>query len=225
MIPYFREEPTTIAVPGLSGLAMDAVWYDGKPRNWGVDAGILGKLLVLDYRLDFLYSHGTYRPFFYGPLYDVESLFYVDELVSYLSDPTLAKWDTQKMGVYGELGYTLDKVFYISGGYEWNWPINPATDSLWPEDMLWVELGIFEDLLPLYGSVAVTKKDFASAWINYNNGLAPYPDKPKFLDTNLILSGELVYPVAPFMELALVFQSNVFDGEWSPSISILTRLN
>ncbi len=222
MIPYFMEDPTDIPVPGLAGLATDAIWYDGKPRNWGVDAGIFGKLLMLDYRLEFLYSHGTYRPFFYGPLYDIESLFYVEDLVTYLDDPSLPDWDTQRMGVYGELGYTLDKVFYINGGYEWNWPISATSTSLWPEDMLWVELGIFEDLLPLYGSVALTKKDFASAWINYDKGLV---GKPEFLDTNLILSGELVYPVAPFMELALIFQSNVFEGEWTPSVSVLTRLN
>ena len=222
MIPYFREDPVDIPVPGLAGFATDAIWYGGKPRNWGVDAGIFGKMLILDYRLEFLYSHGTYRPFFYGPLYDVESLLYVEDLVTYLADPSLPDWDTQRMGVYGELGYTLDKVFYINGGYEWNWPINPTSTSLWPEDMLWVQLGIFEDLLPLYGSVALTKKDFASAWINYDKGLV---GKPTFLDTNLILSGELVYPVAPFMELAVIFQSNVFEGEWTPSVSILTRLN
>ncbi|MBN2551293.1 MAG: hypothetical protein JXB06_00925, partial [Spirochaetales bacterium] len=64
MIPYFREDVSytdpetmlTYTVP--SGLATDAVWYDGKPKNWGVDAGIFGKLLVLDYRLEFLYSDG-----------------------------------------------------------------------------------------------------------------------------------------------------------------------
>ena len=35
-------------------------------------------------------------------------------------------YDVQTMGVYGELGFTLERVFYIAGGYYWPWPVDPA---------------------------------------------------------------------------------------------------
>ena len=50
-------------------------------------------------------------------------------------------------------------------------------------------------------------------------------DSIDFFDENLILSGQLVYPISPIMELALQVQSNVIDGKWYPSWGILTRLN
>jgi len=213
MIPYFREDA------GFgSGFQVDAVWYDGKPKNWGVDAGIFGKLLILDYRLEFLYSDGIAQTPFYGPLYDQQSVDKTGALVAYLTDPGVAANDLQRMGVYGELGYTLDKVFYIAGGYNWNWPINPATADEWALDRFWVEFGLFEDLLPVYGSVALTREGLVAPLIN---------DDPTFdfFDENLILSGELVYPISPIMELAVEVRSNVLGGEWAPSVSILTRLN
>jgi hypothetical protein len=120
------------------------------------------------------------------------------------------------MGVYGELGYTMDKVFYIAGGYNWNWPINPAPGEF-ADDKVWVEFGLFKDLLPLYGSIALTRVGLAARLIN--------GETITFFDKNLVLSGELVYPVSPILEIAVEVQSNVIGGQWYPSWSILTRLS
>ena len=215
MIPYYREDALAPYTVG-SGFQMDAVWYDGKPKNWGLDAGIFGKLLILDYRLEFLYSDGIARTPFYGPQYDLQSVDKAEDLAAYLTDPSAAATDLQRMGVYGELGYTLDKVFYIAGGYNWNWPINPASGE-YVDDNFWIEFGLFEDLLPVYGSVALNRTGLAAPLVN--------GETITFFDENLVLSGELVYPISPIMELALIFQSNVFGGDWYPSVSILTRLN
>ncbi len=215
MVPYFREDvgaPYSVS----SGLALDAVWYDGKPKNWGVDAGIFGKLLFLDYRLEFLYSDGIFEPAFYNNMYDLQSQGKVVNLLEYLQDPTNNDYDLQRMGVYGELGYTMDKVFYIAGGYNWNWPINPAPGEF-ADDKFWVEFGLFKDLLPLYGSIALTREGLAAPLVN--------GESITFFDENLILSGELVYPISPILELAVQVQSNVIGGQWYPSWSILTRLN
>jgi len=214
MIPYFREDVAGFNVN--SGLAMDAVWYDGKPKNWGVDAGIFGKLLVLDYRLEFLYSDGIFEPRFYNSMYDLHSPDKVLSLVQYLDDPTNNVYDLQRMGVYGELGYSMDKVFYIAGGYNWNWPINPAPGEF-ADDTFWVEFGLFKDLLPLYGSIALTRVGLVAPLVN--------DETITFFDENLVLSGELVYPISPILELAVEVQSNVIGGQWYPSWSILTRLN
>jgi hypothetical protein len=214
MIPYFRDDVTVPAIS--SGFQVDAFWYDRRPKNWGIDAGIFGKLLILDYRLEFLLSDGIAQTPFYGPLYDQQSAQKVTDLENYLGDPANPAYDLQRMGVYGELSYTLDKVFYITGGYNWNWPIDRAGED-WPADKLKLEVGIFEDLLPVYGSVALYRIGLAAPLIDGKT--------ITFFDENLVLSGELVYPISPIMELALVVQSNVLGGEWTPSVSILTRLN
>jgi hypothetical protein len=217
MIPYFREDVDPVTTYIVSaGLAKDAVWYDGKPKNWGVDAGIFGKLLFLDYRLEFLYSDGIFEPAFYNNMYDLQSPAKVLSLVQYLDDPTDPQYDLQRMGIYGELGYTMDKVFYIAGGYNWNWPINPASGEF-ADDRFWVEFGLFKDLLPLYGSIALTREGLVAPLVN--------GDSITFFDENLVLSGELVYPISPIFELAVQVQSNVIGGQWYPSWSILTRLN
>jgi len=214
MIPYFREDVAGFNVS--SGLATDAVWYDGRPKNWGVDAGIFGKLLILDYRLEFLYSDGIFEPRFYNNMYDLQSVGKVTDLVNYLDNPADPQYDLQRMGVYGELGYTMDKVFYIAGGYNWNWPIDPVPGEF-ADDSFWVEFGLFKDLLPLYGSIALTRVGLAAPLIN--------GETITFFDENLVLSGELVYPISPILELAVQVQSNVIGGQWYPSVSIITRLN
>jgi hypothetical protein len=215
MIPYFREDVPLYNVS--AGWAKDAFWYDGKPKNWGLDTGIFGKLSVLDYRLEFLYSDGIAESPFYDGFYDLQSPLKVQALVSYLNDPSSNQYDLQRMGIYGELGYTMDRIFYIAGGYNWNWPINPGPLDDYVNDTLRLEFGIFEDLLPVYGSIALTRVGLVAPLVN--------GDSIDFFDENLILSGQLVYPISPIMELALQVQSNVIDGKWYPSWGILTRLN
>lgn len=218
MAPYFRD---ALAVPAIDkGLAWDAVWYDGKPRNWVLDAGILGNLMKIGYRLEFLWWNGVFRPAFYDTLYDRLSAQYVNDFVDpaagYFATIGDAKWDASSMGVYGELAYEWPKIFYIKGGYLWPWPVGGGD---WPDDQLWLEFGVFEDLLPLYGSITMTRRGLASTVID--SGW----DALHFFDENLVFSGEIVYPFSPLIELALVV-SMVQDGPGStfPSVSILTRL-
>jgi uncharacterized cupin superfamily protein len=222
MIPYFREDgsytdpETSITYNASAGLGADAVWYDGRPKNWGVDAGVFGKLSILDYRLEFLYSDGIFESPFYGPLYDLRSVNKVTALIQYLDNPDDPQFDRQRMGVYGELGYTLEKVFYISGGYNWNWPIDPVPGEF-ADDTFWVELGLFKELLPVYGSISLTRVGLAAPLVN--------GESITFFDENLLLSGVVAYPISPILELAVEVRSNVIEGEWYPSVSVLTRLN
>jgi hypothetical protein len=226
MVPYFREALTTPPappVPGLKtpGLAIEAFWPGSwPPKNWGLMAGVLGNISVIDYRLEFRYTDGTFRPSFYDELYDRLSKDYVIDLVTYLSDPGNPKYDVQTMGVYGELGYTLKRVFYITGGYYWPWPtdLNVArTYDLWPDDTLHLEFGILKGLLPLYGSISMYRKGIVAPLLNTG--------QLDFFDQNLLFSGEIVYPFSPIMEFALQVTTNVFGSKVYPSVSILTRLN
>jgi hypothetical protein len=217
MLPFFREPVAGIVD---SGFALDAVWYNGKPHNYGAMAGILGNILMIDYRLEFRYSDGIFQPAFYGPLYDRESYDYVEELAKptgYFANP--AAYDVQTMGVYGELGFTLERVFYIAGGYYWPWPADPADrdNATWINDTLHVELGILKGLLPLYGSVSLDRVGIGAPLMR--------GESLNFFDENLHFTGEIVYPFSPIMELALQATTNVVGGNVYPTISILARIN
>ena len=214
MLPFFREAVGSVP----SGFALDAVWNNGAPHNYGAMAGVLGNVSFIDYQVEFRYSDGIFRPAFYGPLYDRESPTRVGELLTYLGDP--AANNVRTMGVYGELGFTLERILYISGGYFWPWPVDPADrDSEWINDTLHVELGILKGLLPLYGSIALDRDGIGlpimrHGWANFN-----------FFDEHLRFSGEIVYPFSPIMEFALLVSTNFVGGHVYPTFSILTRLN
>ena len=219
MLPFFREPVGSVD----TGFALDAIWFDGRPRNFGAMAGVLGNILMIDYRLEFRYSDGIFTPAFYGPLYDRESPDRVTQLAAYLADPNDQAYDVQSMGVYGELGFTLERVFYIKGGYYWPWPADPVDPlSAWPDDTLHLELGILKGLLPLYGSISLDRVGIAAPQIRINNGSS---EEFNFFDGNLRFTGEIVYPFSPLLEFALQATTNVVGGNVYPSISILTRLN
>ena len=214
MLPFFRE-PDLAATVG-SGFAVDAVWFDGALHNYGAMAGVLGNILFIDYQLEFRYSDGLFQPGFYGPLYDRESPQRVLDLLTYLGDP--AANNIQTLGVYGELGFTLERVFYIKGGYFWPWPVDPADrDSVWINDTLHVEFGILKGLLPLYGSIALDRVGIGAPLMR--------GESLNFFDENLHFTGEIVYSFSPLMELALQATTNVVGGNVYPTFSILTRIN
>ncbi len=210
MLPFFRESVGAVD----SGFAGDAVWFDGAPHNYGAMAGVLGNLAMIDYRLEFRYSDGIFQPAFYGPLYDRESPQRVVDLLTYLSDP--AAYDIKTLGVYGELGYTMERVFYIKGGYYWPWP-SDRDAATWVNDTLHLELGILKGLLPLYGSIALDRVGIGAPLMR--------GEDLDFFDENLRFTGEIVYSFSPLMELALQASTTVVGGEVYPTISILTRIN
>jgi hypothetical protein len=210
MLPFFREPVGTVD----SGFALDAVWNNGGPHNYGAMAGLLGNISFIDYRLEFRYSDGIFQPAFYGPLYDRESPQRVADLLAYLGDP--ATYNVRTMGVYGELGFTMERVFYIAGGYYWPWPSDRDT-ATWIDDCLHIELGILKGLLPLYGSIALDREGIGAPLMR--------GETLDFFDENLRFSGEIVYPFSPIMELALQATTNVVGGNVYPTFSILTRIN
>jgi uncharacterized cupin superfamily protein len=220
MVPYLRENvpagtlltltdgnTVTTTTDIAAGWKWDAFW-DGGPRNWGAMTGLL------EYR----YSQGTFKPAFYGPLYDRRSAALAAELLAYLDDPTNPAYGGREMGIYGELGYTLEKIFYITGSYYWPWPVGDVPASAWPDDTLGFEFGILKGLLPLYGSVGMYREDtFSQLMRNPGGGIS-------FFDENLLFYGEIVYPVSALLDLAIQVTTPVSGDTWYPSLTILTRV-
>ncbi len=215
MLPYFRKDvpgPYTIS----SGLAGDAIWDGERLKNWGFATGILGNILPVDYRLEFRYSDGTFIPGFYNNIYERRRSEYVEDIVNYLEDPNNPEYKAQTMGIYGEAGYTMEKVFFFEAGYLWPWYINNTGEGR-PEDFLHVKVGIMKGLLPVYASVSYDRFGLIT---NLLDG-----ESVDFIDVNTVLSAEVVYPVAPVLELAVVVVNNFVEGDSYISVSILTRAN
>jgi hypothetical protein len=209
MLPYYREPYLAVQ----EGLVWDAVWDGQELRNWGFATGLFGNILPIDYRLEFRYEKGTYKNAFYNNLYDRLRSGYAAELGTYLNDPDNPDYNTQTMGIYGEAGFTIEKIFYLGAGYLWPWYVND-TGTGYPDDYIHLEAGIVRGLLPLYASIAYDRTRFVP---DIRDGSF------EWFNENTVLSGELVYPVAPMLELAAVVASNYLDGENYISVSILTR--
>lgn len=226
MFPYFREEAADYGI--VQGFAPDAIFYDNQLKNWGLAAGFMGNILPVDYRLEYRLFDGTFRPAFYDNMYDRNRTDYVIDLVDYLQYPDDPEFNTRSMGIYGEAGYAMEKVFFIEAGYYWPWPVNPIEDvTPWPDDKLHVEVGIFKGLLPLYGSISLDRTGIASVVRNARLKGEELNILDKILDKNTVFSGELVWPFSPILDLAIAVTTN-YDSEQDkvyPAVSILTRVN
>jgi hypothetical protein len=214
MLPYYREAYGTVE----EGLVWDAVWDGEELRNWGFATGLFGNIMPLDYRLEFRYEKGTYRNAFYNNLYDRQRADYAMELGTYLNNPDDPVYNTQTMGIYGEAGFSIEKIFYLEAGYLWPWYVNDTGVDR-PDDFLHLEAGIRRGLLPIYATISYDRTRFVPDMLD--SGFAGFD----WFNEYTVLSGELVYPVAPMLELAAVVASNYVDGDNFISVSILTRAN
>ena len=75
MLPYLRNAPSTAltgtAVP--KGFALDAIWNpdaDVKFKNYGLAAGLFGNVWFIDWRLEYRYYTGVFKPAFYDTGYE-----------------------------------------------------------------------------------------------------------------------------------------------------------
>jgi hypothetical protein len=238
MMPYLREE---ISLPGggtLDAGLRDEVLYNQDTntlKNYGTMTGVFGNIFILDYRLDFRTYKGTFRPFFYDGSYERLRGQRAEETVDYLRNPDAPRFDNSQMGVYGSAGFSLfNEQLSLNAGYLWPWEIDQDGQLAYSEDDLFeIELDLAEGLLPfgLRGGITYKRTHFIPTLINEGD----YKDAELF-DENTRFAGEVVYPIAPSLDLALQVTTTVVrnsdgtvryeDGSpvYGPSINIETRL-
>jgi len=234
LIPYLREPVGSFG----TGFQTDAVWDRdrGKLHNYGTMAGVLGNVTFIDYRLDFRTFNGVFHPFFFNGSYDRLRGNYAAQMYDFLLDPNGSQFSGQTMGVYGEAGFNLlrDK-FTVKAGYLWPWYINSAGGFAYSDqDYLHVGAIVREGLLPLgvHGSISYDRTGFMPTIMNKGD----FKDA-KLFDANTVVTGEVIYPVAPSLDLALVVTTTVLRDEsgnirydsngqpdYGPSISIESRI-
>jgi hypothetical protein len=246
LLPYFRSAPTDPAYSSIKpGLATNAV-YDPSAsipiKNWGAAAGFFGNLIIPDFtwRLEYRYFTGTFQPQFYDSGYERNRSQYVNTVLQYLMDPTNQAYNTYKMGIYGEGGFVLTRIFSLKLGYFWPWTINPSTGGITPDpnnpDHFIASFVIQKGVIPIvnvWGSVSYERTNL------FMGSNLPTSLGDALLSANTVVSAQINYPVSPIMDVSLLYTTMAArDGngnliysqgsllpDMSTSLSIMMSLN
>jgi hypothetical protein len=208
LLPYLRAP-----VAGIEqGFRVDALWYDpgtgNELRNYGIAAGLFGNISIFDYRLEFRNFHGIFQPAFYNSNYDRVRGEKATDTIRYLADPSLPQYEHETIGVYGEAGFSIAELVRLEAGYFWPWTRDPATDEIevGENDYLLASLVVEEGLLPL-GISAGVKYERTDFIPTLNGNLA----NATLFDANTVFRGEIIYPVAPIMDIVLAVSTSVLS--------------
>jgi hypothetical protein len=184
----------------------------GRLRNFGAMTGVLGNISFLDYRLDFRTYNGIFRPFYFDGGYERRRGQVAAEIYSYFVDPSADEFNETGAGVYGEAGFSiLADNLRFRAGYLWPWEVDNAGDwTLSDYDYLTLRAELREGLLPLgiHASTEYDRRGFFATAMDRGD----FSDAT-FFDANSILRSEVVYPVAPTLDLAFIVTTTVLRNE------------
>jgi hypothetical protein len=242
MVPYVRNDfiytKDTIDYTADAGLRYDMLLGDdGQLRNWGAAAGFMGNVLFIDWRLEYRYFTGVFKPAFFDSGYERRRPELLDEWAGYLSGADPMDQSPSVMGIYGEGGASIlqDKLSF-SFGYFWPWAADAGSLSeqiASANDYFKAQLQIKQGLVPIVdiaGAITYERKNFISTLAGEGSAT--------LFDENTVFSGEIIVPVpgAPNLNLALVVSTamarnaagdiNLIDGkpEIIPVVTLETRL-
>ncbi len=241
MIPYFRESYSDFINQGFN---FNVLYKPGGTTfnfndlsNYGASTGFLGHLAIMDWRLEYRYYNGTFRPAFFNRNYDRIRGQYVLDLIDYLENPDAPEYQKKTMGVYGEAGFNFADKFKFEAGYFWPWNIEGGKIVPSDEDILNLGLTLMPKVIPvvgIHGSLSYNRTKFVPTLI------AGKEKNLTLFDANTVLKGEVVFPVAPTMDIAVLVitstahdeRGNVIKSEKNPalpqvnpSVSFETRIH
>jgi len=179
-------------------------------QNIGAASGIFGNLWLLQYNLHARYFSGTFRPGFYSTNYDRISGDYAVETAAYIntlnSGGDTSAYEGLQMGIYGMAGYTMPKVFSIEFGYMWPFKFD-ENKRLVPAivDELHVKATLEKGVIPnvdLSGSLTYDRTNFAPMLTQVFGGDSGVSKDLGWIDEYTVLKGEVIYGVAPTIDLA-----------------------
>jgi len=237
LFPYYRESYGGVID---AGPAMNAILT--KPgelnfdnlNNFAFTGGLFGNIFFIDYRLDFRMSKGVFQPSFFSSNYHRQRGLYVESLAAFFTDPYTEEFQDVTMGIYGEIGAKVGKLFTIEGGYFWPWEYGPNGIGPAGEDLFHLEFILNKGVIPIvgiYGSLSYDRTHFAETFTDSTLTL---------FDAYTTVKGELVFPIVPVIDIALIYTtSTAYDENGiiipsdinpdlprvTPSISVETRVN
>jgi len=233
LAPIYRSDPTGFTNI-KAGPAWDMVWADGRPTNFGVRSGLRGLLGPVHYSLEYRYWNGVYVPSMFNSLYGRKKVEYVDTFSEYLNNGTVL---CDNMGIFGEVYWDIlnDGRLSIGGAYHWPWSVGNESVSFDTPDYMKLELILGKNLIKAYGVHGSFKYERSNV-----RQTITHPDDYSWFDAYSVFSGEIVFPLNPIINLAIVGSTSTKydtngDIVWSdakktipeivPVLNIETRIN
>ncbi|GAB1484441.1 hypothetical protein MASR2M78_32590 [Treponema sp.] len=233
LAPYTREAVAGLDTRGLqSQYVYDSAEGPNSLRNYGYNAGFLGRLHIMDWRLEYRHFSGTFRPAFFNATYERNRSKYITDIMAELSSPEADPVIME--GVYGEAGFNLFREHLtLKGGYFLPW--SRDSELSWKEvsqqDYVLAKLEVKKGLIPiinLSGYFSYERSGFAYALSKKNISL---------FDEYSLFKTEIVYPLTTGLDLAVgITTAAVRDTEGrivyednkpkiEPTVSLETRIH
>ena len=108
------------------------------------------------------------------------------------------------MGIFGEAGFKIEKVFSFEGGYFWPWYTDEGTGEIkmGEDDFLHLKAKLEPGVIPVVdisGSVSYDRTKFIPTLLQTGG------ENLSLFDANTVVSAEIVYPVAPTLDVAILY--------------------
>jgi hypothetical protein len=223
---YLRQSSTLM---GDQGLNTKTLFHDGSLGSLGGEAGFLGNIAIVDYRLSFQMTRGLYtNGIFQGNYYRTRTAT-LDALQAYLAKPNDSNLN---MGIFGSFGFDLLGFLTMDGAYKWPMYLDSSGKVGFnlKDDYLRIKFDIPKDKIPfvkLSGGVSYERTGFVDSLTKGVN----------LFDANTVLKGEVVYGMTQGMDLVVgVSTATLRDASGNvlyennqpkvgPTISLDTRLS
>jgi hypothetical protein len=210
MIPYFRTAPTGAYSSIAQGFAMNAIFPEGTAnlgniKNWGVASGLFGNLIIRDFtwRVEFRDYTGAFVPQFYSTGYERARTEFVQNVLAYLQDPTSSVYDTQTMGIFGEGGIALSKLFSLKLSYFWPWAQDPSTGAFTFNNDHFVATFVLEKgvipVVNIWGTVSYERTNLVPTFLQNTS------QKLSLFDAFTVVSATINYPVTQNLDVTLLY--------------------
>lgn len=211
MVPYFRSAPSTTLTGGTvvpSGFALNAI-YDPSAKlpvkNWGVAAGLFGNLIIRDFtwRLEFRDYTGAFIPQFYSSGYERQRTQFVQNVLTYLGNPAAPAYDTQTLGIFGEGGLIMAKLFSLNLSYFWPWAKDAQGNFTFGNDRFVAKFALEKGVIPVvnvWGTVSYERTNFAPTIMQKGAGAGL-----NLFDANTVVSTTINYAVNPNIDVVLLY--------------------
>ncbi len=238
-VPYYRN--TTTTYPNLpQGFATMAFFDGNQLKNFGWSTGVFGNIAIVDYRLDFRFSKGLYRPQVFSATYPRTRIEYLEQINQYIDNAYAGNAnpidDQVTTGIYGSAFANILDRAKLGLSYLWPWYFEDGKLLYGENDLLVVKFELKKNTIPVvnvWGSISYERTKFAHTLMGWiGNGV-------HLFDANTIVKGEFFYPLAKGLNLvtlvstAVVTDSNgdvvyTADGvtpKIQPNITLEIRVN
>jgi len=222
------------AIP--EGFDTTTLWHDGELGSFGTEAGFMGNIAVVDYRLSFQTERGVYHNALFQGNYYRTRLFMLGFIQQYAYSDKATRESMDKnlnLGIYGSAGFNLFNILTMEGAYRYPLVLDSSGGLSFDEngDYFKIRFDVPKDKIPfvkLSGGISYERTQFVKSLLHGTN----------LFDVNTVLRGEVVYGLVQSLDLVIGVSTATIrnpDGsvqydsagqpKVSPTISLDTRLS